>query len=292
MYPITTRFLFVLLVAGLSGGAARAGNEPAPAGARAVGLANATATLADSWALTNNIGGLGRLEQAAVAVYADNRFGVSAFRTTAFAVAAPVRQGRGGVVGADVARFGDEIYSESRAGVGYAYRQGPFSLGVKADMLQISTQGLVARRAVVLSVGGLVQLLPKLWLGAYGYNLNQATLLKETGERVPTLLKGGLSYRPSQKLMVNIEAHKNVDLPAAVVGGIEYQPHAVVALRAGFNSLTQAVSFGVGGQARGFRLDYALGSQSLLGLSHHVGLSYAFGSAPSAAATTPNSATK
>ncbi|MBC7447625.1 MAG: hypothetical protein H7330_06150, partial [Hymenobacteraceae bacterium] len=258
--------------------AAGAGKDPTTAGARAVGLANPAVTLADAWALTNNIGGLGWLTRPTIGVYADNRFGVSAFRTGALAGAAPIRGGQLGVGGFDVARFGDEIYSETRAGLGYAYRQGPFSLGVKADMWQLATEGLLTRRAVALSAGGLVQLRPKLWLGAYGYNLNQTKLNHDTGERLPTLLKGGLSYRPSQKLLVNLEVQKNVDLPAAVVGGLEYQPHPVVAVRAGFNALTEAFNFGLGAQTRGFQLDYALGTQSRLGLSHHVGLTYTFGS--------------
>mgnify|MGYP002780502303 FL=1 len=279
-----------MLAAGAEGAyPAAAGNEPAPAGARAVGLANAAATVADSWALTNNIGALGWLTQSSIGVYGDSRFGVSAFRTGALAAAAPIRAGRSGVGGLDVARFGDEIYSETRAGVGYAYRQGPFSLGVKADMWQVATEGLQSRRAVVVSAGGLVQLRPKLWLGAYGYNLNQAIINSNTKERLPTLLKGGLSYRPGDKLAVNLEVHKNVDLPAAVVGGLEYQPHPAVAARVGFNALTEAFNFGLGAQARGFRIDYALGSQSRLGLSHHAGLTYTFGptAAPAAGSSTP-----
>lgn len=267
----------------------RAGNEPAPAGARAVGLANAAVTLSDAWALTNNIGGLGWLTRPTIGVYGDNRFGVSAFRTGALTGAAPIRGGSGGVGGFDVARFGDEIYSETRAGLGYAYRQGPFSLGIKADMWQLATEGLQSRRAVAISAGGLVQLRPKLWLGAYGYNLNQTKLNKDTGERLPTLLKGGLSYRPSDKLLVNLEVHKNVDLAAAVAGGFEYQPHPVVAVRAGFNALTEAFNFGLGAQTRGFQLDYALGTQSRLGLSHSVGLTYTFGATAASAAPAPAS---
>ena len=280
----TTQFLSLLTAGLVFALDSHAGNEPAPAGARAVGLANAASTLSDTWALTNNIGALGWLDGPAIGVYADSRFGVSAFRTGALAGAMPVRAGRGGVGGFDVARFGDDIYSETRVGVGYAYRQGPFSLGVKADMWQLATEGLQSRRAVALSVGGLVQLRPKLWLGAYGYNINQVKINQDTGERLPTLLKGGLSYRPSGRVLVNLEVHKNVDLPAAVVGGLEYQPHPVVAMRAGFNALTEAFTFGLGAQQRGFQLDYALGSQSRLGVSHHMGLTYTFsGSAPAAA---------
>ena len=265
----------------------RAGNEPAPAGARAVGLGGAATSLADAWSLTNNIGGLGWLTSPTVSIYADNRFGVSAFRTGGLAGAAPVRGGKLGVGGFDVLRFGDEIYSETRAGLGYAYRQGPFSLGIKADMWQLATEGLPSRRAAAISLGGLVRLRPKLWLGAYGYNINQAKLNKDTGERLATVLKGGLSYRPGERLLVNLEIHKNIDLRAAVVGGIEYQPHPVVAIRAGFNALTEAFNFGLGARTRGFQLDYALGTQSRLGLSHHVGLTYTFGSITASADAVP-----
>lgn len=280
----------MLAFAGLLAGPARAGNEPAPTGARAVGLANAAVTLSDAWAVSNNIGGLGWLTRPTLGVYADNRFGVSAFRTGGLAGALPVQSGRLGVAGLDVVRFGDAVYSETRAGLGYAYRQGPFSLGIKADMLQIATEGLQSRRAVAVSAGGLVQLRPKLWLGAYGYNLNQVKINPDTDERLPTLLKGGFSYRPSDKLLVNLELHKNIDLAAAVVGGVEYVPHPAVAVRAGFNALTEAFNFGVGARKSDFQLDYALGTQSRLGLSHHVGLTYTFGSVAAAGTPTPGNA--
>lgn len=264
--------------------AARAGNEPAPAGGRAVGLGNAAVTLADAWSLTNNIGGLGWLDRPVVGVFAENRFGISAFRTTGFTAATPLGGGKRGAAGLDVARFGDDIYSETRAGAGYAYHQGPFSVGVKADFLQTAVEGLATRRAVALSAGGLVRLVPQLWLGAYGYNLNQAKLDDALDQRVPTLLKAGLSYRPNAKLLINVETQKVVDLPAAFTGGIEYAPHPVVAVRAGFNTLTEAFNFGIGGKARGFQLDYALGSQSRLGLSHVVALAYTFGDSETPAA--------
>jgi hypothetical protein len=260
-----------------------AGNEPAPAGARAVGLGNASVTLTDAWSVANNIGALGWLDHPVVGVFAENRFGISAFRTTGITAATPFRGGKAGTVGLDIARFGDDIYSETRAGFGYAYHQGPFSIGAKADFLQIAMEGLPSRRTVALSAGGLVKLLPQLWLGAYGYNLNQAKLSDAVGQRVPTLLKAGLSYRPNTKLLVNVEAQKVVDLPAAFTGGIEYTPHPMVAVRTGFNTLTEAFNFGVGGKARGFQLDYALGSQSRLGLSHVVALAYTFGITETAA---------
>lgn len=273
--------LFPLLCAP---GLTRAGNDPTPAGARAVGLGNAAATLADGWSITNNVGGLGWLTRGTVGVYAENRFNVSGFRTGALAAALPLQGGQRGVAGVEAARFGDDIYSETRAGLGYAYRQGPFSIGLKADLLQYAWQGLASRRAILLSAGGVVRLLPKLWFGAAGYNLNQAKLSGvETDERVPTQLKAGLSYRPSEKVLLNVETQKQIDQKNAIVGGAEYAFHRAVAVRAGFNSLTEAFAFGVSGRTRDFALDYALVTHPVLGLSHHVGLSYSFGAEPTPA---------
>ncbi len=261
----------------------RAGNEPPPTGARAVGLGGAAVTLADAWSLTNNVGGLGWLERPTIGLYTDNRFGISAFRTTSLAVALPVRAGKGGTAGFELARFGDNIYAETRAGAGYAYRQGAFSLGVKADLYQVSAEGFASQRAVLVSGGGLIQLRPTLWLGAYGYNLGQARLVKESDQRLPTQLKAGLSYRPGPKVLLNAEVQKTVDLPAAFVAGIEYAPHELLALRTGFNTATEAFNFGLGLRYKSAGLDYALGSQPLLGFSHHLGISYTFGAAPGAA---------
>ncbi|QIL77210.1 hypothetical protein [Hymenobacter sp. HDW8] len=103
--------------------------------------------------------------------------------------------------------------------------------------------------------------------------MNQARLAAYEDERVPTVLKAGLSYRPTSKLMLNVETEKDVEQDADFKAGIEYQLLEALALRAGFASLVEQTTAGVGFKAGRFQIDYAAAWQSALGLSQHVGVS-------------------
>ncbi|AKD02216.1 hypothetical protein POKO110462_07750 [Pontibacter korlensis] len=74
--------------------------------------------------------------------------------------------------------------------------------------------------------------------------------------------------------MIAAETEKNIDYDADFKAGAEY---ALLAnkfiLRSGFSTLTSSLTFGAG-----FReVDYAFGSTTPTGNSHHLSLAYAFG---------------
>ncbi|SMB89277.1 hypothetical protein SAMN00120144_0895 [Hymenobacter roseosalivarius DSM 11622] len=257
-----------------------AGNGPGVRGARAAALGNASVTITDVWAVGNNVAGLGQVSQTSVGFYAENRYLSSAFNTVALVVATPVgsvhseKPPSRGVVGFEAQRFGNNLYAEQRLGLGYGYRGGQISVGGRVDVLQVSIQGLGSRRVVAASLGGQAELIPnRLVFGGYLYNLNQARLAAYEDERVPTVLKAGLSYRPTSKLMLNVETEKDVEQSADFKAGIEYQMLETLALRAGFASLVEQTTAGVGFKAGRFQIDYAAAWQSALGLSQHVGVS-------------------
>ena len=258
------------------------GNGPGTRGARAAGLANASVTLSDVWAVGNNVAGLGQLSKPTVGVYAENRYLLRALNTVAVAAAMPLgavenEKAKNGVVGVEVQRFGGKLYSEQRVGAGYGYRSGLVSIGARVDMLQLSIEGLGSKQAVAVSLGGQAELVPKrLVFGAYLYNLNQAKLADYQQERVPTVLKAGLSYRPTDKVLVNIETEKDVEQDADFKAGLEYHIIEKLALRAGFRTLTEETTGGVGFQAGALQIDYAAAWHATLGLSQHVGVGFFF----------------
>jgi hypothetical protein len=275
MLPLPRLLLLVGFGAWLFSTPALAGNDNPVIGARAAGLSNAAVTLADVWALSNNVAAIGKLEQPQLGTYAENRFMIKGFNSVAFQAVYPTE--KYGVAGLDLYRFGDQLYNEQRLGLGYAHRLGAVSLGVKADLLQVRIQGLGSRKAVAFSFGGHSEVVPDLVVGAHIYNVNQARLAEWQDERVPTVMKAGLSYRPIDKLMLNVETEKQLQLPADFKAGIEYRIIDKLALRTGFSSLAQAASFGVGFRARALEVDYAAGARSALGLSNHLSVAYRFG---------------
>jgi len=269
LFPLHSCLLLCLLPA-----LAR-GQADMPAGARAAALANASVTLSDLWALHNNIAGISHLEQPALGVYAENRFGVRAFTTVALQVVYPTA--RYGHYGLSFSRFGDALYSRQHASLGLAHRLGQFSLGAQVAVWQVGANGYGSKKALTLSVGGQAEIMPGLYFGAYAHNLNQARLAAFEDERLPTVMKAGLAYRATRRLLLAIESEKHIDYNASFKAGVEYQLlEEKFSLRSGFNSLTHSATFGAGFRARHLQVDYALGSTTLLGMSHHLSLAYGF----------------
>ena len=273
-----------LLLLALPGAAQ--GNGPGTRGARAAALGNASVTLSDVWAIGNNVAGLGQLNAPAVGVYAENRYLLPALNTVAVAAAVPLgrvekEQATRGVVGFEAERFGGKLYSEQRVGVGYGYRGGLVSIGARVDMLQVSIEGLGSKQALAVSLGGQAELVPKrLVFGACLYNLNQARLADYQRERVPTVLKAGLSYRPTTKVLLNVETEKDVEQSANFKAGVEYRIIEALALRAGLRTLTEETTGGVGCRAGALQIDYAAAWHAALGLSQHLSLGMSLAKQP------------
>ncbi|PRY13670.1 hypothetical protein CLV24_10540 [Pontibacter ummariensis] len=244
-------------------------------GARAAALGGAAVALPDLWALQNNVAGIAGLEQPQAGAYVENRFGIQAFTTVALQAVLPT-EGYGSY-GLSVSRFGDELYSQQHIGLGVAHRLGQFSLGVKADVWQVAVKSYGSEKGVALSVGGQGEIVPNLYVGAYAFNLNQAKLSAFEDERLPTVMKAGLAYRPAPKLLLIAETEKDIDYDASFKAGIEYQVlKDKLALRTGFNTLINKLTFGAGFQARQLNVAYAFGSTTLLGFSHHLSVAYQF----------------
>lgn len=252
------------------------GNGPGIRGARAAALGYASATLTDVWAAGNNAAGLGQLTQPEVGFYAENRFLLPGFNTVALAVALPLGEVvdnhvRHGVVGFEAQRFGNKLYAEQRLGAAYGYRGGLVSVGARLDVLQVSIEGLGSRRALAVSLGGQAEIVPKkLVFGACLYNLNQARLARYQDERVPTVLRAGLGYTPTEKVLLTVETEKDVDHDADFRAGLEYKVLNSLLIRAGFAALSEQTTGGVGFHTGQLHLDYAAAWQTALGLSQHL----------------------
>ena len=277
------------------------GNGPGVRGARAAALGNASVALAgELWSMGNNAAGLGEIQQPTVGFYAENRYFSPALNVAALTVALPLGRvaaprvataadaaisnpagrtwARHGVVAFEVQRFGGQLYNETRFGAGYGYRFGQISLGGRVDVLQVSIEGLGSRRVVLGTLGGQIEIVPqRLSFGAALYNINQARLASYQDERVPTVLKAGLAYRPSTQVLLVVETEKDVERDANFKAGLEYWPVPVMVARLGLASLTKQASAGIGVLAGTFQIDYAAAFQQALGFSQHLSVSKTWG---------------
>ena len=295
-------WLCLVVLSWWPGGAARAqGNGPGVRGGRAAALGNASVALAgEVWSMGNNVAGLAEIQRPTVGFYAENRYFSPALNVGSLIVALPLgrqsalpagaadgattapaasrARARNGVVAFEAQRFGGQLYNETRVGAGYGYRLGQISLGGRVDMLQVSIEGLGSRRVLLGTLGGQIEVVPqRLSFGASLYNLSQTRLASYQDERVPTVLKAGLAYRPSVQVTLLVETEKDVERDANFKAGLEYRPVPILAARLGLATLTKQASAGIGVLAGSFQIDYAAAFQQALGFSQHLSISKAWG---------------
>lgn len=240
-------------------------------GARAHGMGNASACLSDAWAMTQNIAGLASVKQPTATFSCHAVPSFSPFNRLAAVIVTPVRSGAAGL---SAFRFGDDLYNEHLLSLGAAHTFGLASLGLKLNYIQYRAQGLETQTALSVSFGGIAQLTPKLLFGAHIVNINQPVIHTDTGERIPTSLYAGISFKPSDKLILSGEIEKDLQHAATVKSGMEYRFYEKVFFRTGFNLHPEAGFFGVGFHVRKLEIDYALQLRHAAGFSHQATVLY------------------
>jgi opacity protein-like surface antigen len=249
------------------------GTEAFPRGGRSMGMGNANVTVADGWSIFNNIGGLAKVEKSQATFSYDHRLNMDELTTLA---AGAVIKGKNMALGLGVSSFGSEYFSQNQIGIGLSNQLGIASLGIKVNYLQTSTEGFGRGGAAVIEFGGVAELTPELFFGAHVYNVNRAKYGKNSDDRLPTTVKAGLSYRPSSKVMVNLEAEKDILLDPLLKMGLEYNLLERVWARVGMNTNPGKFFFGIGFRPKRFHIDYAMTQHPSLGNTHHFSFNYLF----------------
>lgn len=253
--------------------AALAQNGDYGMGARSAAIGGASVTIGDEWSLFNNIGGLANFEEKSIFTSFKNKYGISEFTSLALGGTYPML---GGTAGLGMFRFGDDLYNEQRVNLGFSNQLGIVSLGLNISYYQLNIEGAGSRKAMMIDFGGRAQLTEQLYFGAHVSNLNQAKLSTVTDERIPTVMKTGLSYRPSQDLMLNAEVEKVVDEDATFKLGLEYEIIENLRLRTGFRTKPFESTFGLGFYPGKFKADYSYNNNPDLGGIHEISLGYIF----------------
>ncbi|OFY66878.1 MAG: hypothetical protein A3H98_13990 [Bacteroidetes bacterium RIFCSPLOWO2_02_FULL_36_8] len=262
-----------------------AANENFPIGARSWGMGNTSVTLSDEWAAFNNIGTTADLTQISGAYFYENRFGLPELTTQASAFIFP--HPLLGNFSLSYQRFGDKRYNDQKIGIGYARNVAGIRFGFVADFLQTNVnlseqgEGMQTKNSTVFEFGISTVFIKKIIVGAQVYNFSQTKLAYyETlnlNEYIPTIIRSGVAYTPIDKLIISVEAEKDLDHPSNYKAGIEYKIISALALRTGISTQPEMGYYGIGIILKMFQLDYALNVHDKLGISHHASVSLRFG---------------
>ncbi len=240
-------------------------------------MANAVVAQSDRYSVVNNIAGLAGVRDASLFSSYHTYYGFDGLGTVAFGAVMPVNNSL--TTGLSIQRFGDKLYNELAFGVGAGHRINRISLGMKINYVQIAVNApslALSRKALAVEMGGIAQLSSRLYFGAHMYNVTQGGFSGESGVRLPTILRAGLTYRPISGLHLNGELMKNTAFPTSFRAGLEYAPVPSLFLRTGIATHPGTNHFGLGYAANAFNVDYAVHTHSQLGWSHHFTVAYSF----------------
>ncbi|MEO5569828.1 MAG: hypothetical protein ABIT08_16375 [Bacteroidia bacterium] len=266
--------LFIYLALISSSFSSFAGNESIQAGGRSAALAGASVTYADVWAAFHNQAGLAYITKFSAGAFNENSFLLSELSTRGIAVALPLKDL--GVFGVSMSYFGYNLYNEKKVGLAYAKSFGDnISASIQLDYFgTFISEGYGSNSAIAVEAGFRAQILPKLFLGAHVFNPTRSSLADYDDEKIPTVLKGGLSYLFSDKVTVSIESEKNMDADNIFKTGIEYHIVKILYIRGGVSTNPTKTAFGFGFDFESLKFDIAASYHQQLGYTPNVSLTY------------------
>lgn len=232
-------------------------------------------TMTDLWSVRLNPAGLAGLDKAMAGAYHQSHWLTTELAQQGLAVALPLGQGTFAIAGD---RFGYALYNETKVSGAYAMRFGDgFRAAVQVDYLHVRLgENYGSAGTLAAEFGMQARLTDALWIGAHVYNPTRALLGGPYDERVPTLLRAGCGYTFSRKLVMTLDAEKDIDRQERVRVGMEYRPNEVLQLRTGISSGPVQGHFGAGFRLKRLDIDLAVAVRSQLGATPIIGLNYRF----------------
>jgi len=233
------------------------------AGAKGAAMGNASVGLSGIESAYGNQAGLTSLEKFSFNLTAENRFLLSELNQFYLAAALPTSSGTFALT---VRHFGFSEYNEQKIGLAYARQLlKVLSIGVQFDYLNTRIQEFGNKGLFTFEAGLQAKILSKLTLGAHVFSPVELALTEE--DNLATILRVGLAYQASAKLLVVAEVEKDLELNPQFKAGLEYQVADELFLRFGAGTNPVFVSFGVGYGFNGFRMDVGSSYHQILGVS-------------------------
>jgi hypothetical protein len=245
-------------------------------GGRAAALGTTSVTECDEWSVFNNQAGLAWCKRFSAGIYFENRYLLKDLSLKALAITLPAGRGAFGV---SIRHFGFALYSEMNTGIAYGMRLTKrFSAGVQVDYLRLhAADGFKDINVFSCEIGLQFRADEHLWLGLHIANPIPVKFSSLTQERLPAILRFGLSWRITDGLHSDLEVEKDLIHKPVLKAGIEYRPAKSLFIRMGLLSNPTTFTFGFGLEFGNLQFDLASSYHLVLGYSPQASLVYYFG---------------
>lgn len=220
-------------------------------------MGNASLNFENVFSNFHNQAGLATIQNVSAGIAYKNNFLLAETGLKAAAFAIPIK--KAGVIGVNVSSFGFDQFAENKYGLAFAKNFGDkLSMGLQLDYLQTRFTEPYGQKGVLFGQFGIQSKInDELMLGVHLYNPTRSSLDKQLNDRVPTILKTGISYTFNEQVITVLEVEKDLEQKINVKAGAEYGVHEKFDVRFGLNSLQRKVSFGAGINLEDWEIDLA-----------------------------------
>ena len=204
--------------------------------AATMGVGNTGLNTTNVFSVFNNQAGLAFLNKTGLGITYHNSYFIKELGTSSFAFVQPTKYGNFGL---GVNYYGFKMYNYFQTGVAYAYQfNSKFAVGMKMNYLSLQQEAYYGNAFTIAGeIGIIAKPIQNLSIAAHVFN---PTFSRLNGELVvPTFESVGLSYRFSDKLIVNLEQKSDFEFNMIRIG-IDYQPIDLLTLRCGVESGSSA----------------------------------------------------
>jgi hypothetical protein len=265
-------FLLFLIVS------VKAGFDPSARGGRAAGLAYGSATSTDFWSVFNNQAAMSWDAKFGAGVFFENRYFVKEMSTRGIGLTLPAS--KNDAFGLSFSQYGYSAYNETKVGLSYSKSfANKVAAGLQFDYLKTASNNEGGSKGVFTFEFGIQSKInKKLMIGLYAFNPIHTILSDYNGysEYVPVVLRFGLSYRFSDKFLLQVETEKDLHFDPIIRVGGEYQLNEKFFVRGGLSTGVVQYSIGFGTKWNGFSFDIASSYHQILGVTPLISLHYDF----------------
>jgi hypothetical protein len=265
------KLIFSLLILSLTFSLFAQNGYNTTTGARGLAMGEANIGFQNIDAAFSNQAGLAHLTSFGAVVTGERRFALSELSTLAAAAAYPTIAG---TFAFHVQYYGFQDYNEQKLGIAYGRKLGKkFSAGAQISYLRTQIPLYGNSGLPVAEIGIQAEIARNLLVSTHLVSPFRAEITE--GENLPTILRIGLTWQASDKVLLTAQADKDIDFDARFRSGLDYKVSEIFQLRVGIATNPTQVGVGFGLiMKNGLALDVASGYNQLLGFMPGVGLKY------------------
>ncbi len=214
-------------------------------GAKSKAFSDASVAFTDHWAIFNNPAGLAYVESFSIGFYAENRFNIGELNGGSIGIVKPI--GNKNTFGISFYTFNNSSYY-ARQKFGLAYSKGlgnSLSFGLQFNLLRTYIENYGFNLSFCGEAGLIYKISEKTTFGAFIFNPTATKYSKYEEERIPTVMRVGLTYKIADPTTIAIEVENSTDNDFALKGGFGYDLTDAFSLQIGVRSKPFANSFGI-----------------------------------------------